>query len=182
MTSEPRWSGDYGKEINRIAILLLETWKQVDPQSSVALNDCSYLATFADMAKAIVDNQNTCAEEAEAKLAQIETPEACGSLARTNLNNVDVVLFKPFNSDFHVKDGMGVYATPVASGADLRAENERLREDLKKLYCGYVNSLENGYDRIKFLGGQCDDVVTMEKNDPVLIAARAALNPSEPRT
>ena len=101
----------------------------------------------------------------EAKLAQIEKPEACGSLARTNLNNVDVVLFKPFNSDFHVKDGMGVYTNPVASDAEI----ERLRAALE-FYADtskYPAPLTGGMGA---LWADCGEI------------ARAALNPSEPRT
>ncbi|EMG53116.1 hypothetical protein WYI_13797 [Ochrobactrum sp. CDB2] len=46
-------------EVNRIAELLLATWKQADPKSSVALHPVSYVATFADMAKAIIEDRNT---------------------------------------------------------------------------------------------------------------------------
>lgn len=44
-------------EVNRIAALLLDTWKRVDPNSGVAKHPASYVATFADMARAIVDDR-----------------------------------------------------------------------------------------------------------------------------
>ena len=46
-------------EVNRIAELLLDAWKKADPKSSVALHPTSYVATFADMAKAIIEDRNT---------------------------------------------------------------------------------------------------------------------------
>lgn len=58
---------------------------------------------------------------------------------------------------------------------DLRAEVEALREALKALIRGYVNTLEIGRDRIVMLGGQCDSVEQMKAGDPYLLAARAAL-------
>jgi hypothetical protein len=65
-------------------------------------------------------------------------------------------------------------ATPVEVDA-LRAEVGRLREALAALYRGYVNTLEVGRDRIIDLGGACDPVDVMERGDPWLRAARAAL-------
>lgn len=41
-------------EVNRIATILFDTWKRVDPNSGVAKYPVSYVATFADMARAIV--------------------------------------------------------------------------------------------------------------------------------
>lgn len=55
-------------------------------------------------------------------------------------------------------------------------EIERLREALKELVCGYVNTLEAGRDRIMEFGGQCDPVDVMEASDPYLKSARAALS------
>jgi hypothetical protein len=46
---------------------------------------------------------------------------------------------------------------------------------LRALMRGYVNTLENGRDRILFLGGECDSVEDMERRDPHLDEARAAL-------
>lgn len=57
----------------------------------------------------------------------------------------------------------------------MRAENERLRIELRALIRGYVNLMESGRDRIIDLGGQCDPVDVMEANDPWLRSARAAL-------
>src|SRR5690606_38354194 len=55
------------------------------------------------------------------------------------------------------------------------AEIERLREALRNLIRGYVNTLELGRDRIKDLGGDCDPIDLMEADDPHLRAARDAL-------
>jgi hypothetical protein len=59
--------------------------------------------------------------------------------------------------------------------AALKAENERLRAGLRALIVGYVGTLENGRERILFLGGECDSVEVMERGDPHLIRAKALL-------
>jgi hypothetical protein len=46
---------------------------------------------------------------------------------------------------------------------------------LRLLMQAYVNTLEGGRDRIKMLGGDCDDVPTMEAGDPALRHARRVL-------
>lgn len=38
--------------VNQLAIVLMKTWGEKDPDSDVAKNPCSYVATFADMARA----------------------------------------------------------------------------------------------------------------------------------
>jgi hypothetical protein len=58
------------------------------------------------------------------------------------------------------------------------ARVEGLREAqhaIKKLYRGYVNTLENGRDRIISYGGSCDPVDRMEVGDPNLREARATI-------
>jgi hypothetical protein len=42
-------------------------------------------------------------------------------------------------------------------------------------YLGYVRLLESGRDRIRDLGGECDPVDVMERNDPLLIEIREVL-------
>ena len=67
-----------------------------------------------------------------------------------------------------------------ATGAALAEATKRimvLEAALRGLYRGYINTLENGRDRIIFLGGECDPVDRMEEGDPSLIAARVALEP-----
>lgn len=44
-------------EVNRIALLLKATWERVDPNSDVAKYPASYVATFADMARAVVEDR-----------------------------------------------------------------------------------------------------------------------------
>jgi hypothetical protein len=46
---------------------------------------------------------------------------------------------------------------------------------LKHMTCSYHRALENGYDRIIFLGGDCDSVDKMEGDDPFYARARAFL-------
>lgn len=41
-------------EIDRISWLLFNTWQKVDPNSSVAKHPVSYMANFADMARAVI--------------------------------------------------------------------------------------------------------------------------------
>ena len=66
-----------------------------------------------------------------------------------------------------------------ASLVELRPENERLREALKRLMRAYVLLFENGRERIIFLGGTCDSVEYMESNDPELRVAQDALKEPE---
>lgn len=44
-------------EINRIARLLMEAWAKAEPNHGVTLYPCSYIATFVDMAKAVVEDR-----------------------------------------------------------------------------------------------------------------------------
>ena len=53
------------REVNRIANMLMATWKRVDPESGVAKAMASYVATFADMARAIVDERALPTQEVE---------------------------------------------------------------------------------------------------------------------
>jgi hypothetical protein len=55
-------------------------------------------------------------------------------------------------------------------------EVDELREALRRLYRGYVVTLENGRDRIITLGGDCDPVDRMEREDPLLHDMRALLS------
>jgi len=64
----------------------------------------------------------------------------------------------------------------AANHIEAQAERVRvLREALRQLDRAYVRLLENGRDRIRMLGGQCDALDVMEASDPNLRAARAAL-------
>jgi hypothetical protein len=55
-----------------------------------------------------------------------------------------------------------------------------LEGELRSLYRAYVSTLESGRDRIIDLGGQCDPLETMERNDPALICAKRALTKESP--
>lgn len=56
----------------------------------------------------------------------------------------------------------------IESAPDLLAQ-------LKNLHRAYVNLLEAGHDRIISLGGDCDPVERMERDDPYLRAAKAVI-------
>jgi hypothetical protein len=53
--------------------------------------------------------------------------------------------------------------------------NERTLTSLKKLVRGYVALMESARERIIFHGGTCDSVEQMERGDPYLAEAKAAI-------
>jgi hypothetical protein len=63
--------------------------------------------------------------------------------------------------------------------AEQLTREQRLEKALRDLIRAYVTTLENGRDRIVFLSGgdqsACDPVEVMERGDPYLNAAKAAL-------
>jgi len=61
------------------------------------------------------------------------------------------------------------------ANARLIAAAPELLSELVKLRRAYVNLLEAGKDRITSLGGECDPVDMMERSDPALTSARAAI-------
>ena len=64
-------------EVNRVAHLLFDTWKRVDPTSGVAKYPASYIANFADMARAIIADNHARAVES---LAVPPTPQRLPNL------------------------------------------------------------------------------------------------------
>ncbi len=44
-------------EINHIAQILIDAWAKAEPDHGVTLHPVSYVATFADMARAVVEDQ-----------------------------------------------------------------------------------------------------------------------------
>ena len=66
-------------------------------------------------------------------------------------------------------------AAPQARAEAAESENKRLRDELRALYRGYVNTLENFRDRLELIGQPCEDVPTMEAKDPHLRRTRAAI-------
>lgn len=107
----------------------------------------------------VIKERDQCEAWAD-KLAHAIGGEAIGE--HSNMNN-------PWANALEI-------ASSPAPAEDLKAANERLRAGFRKLMSGYVNTLENGMDRIRSLGGSCDDLDTMINNDPYLRDARAALN------
>jgi hypothetical protein len=87
-----------------------------------------------------------------------------------------------FDSD----GGVSSETTRMVKASDfeaLLAERDALRDELKSLIRGYGNTLDSAYDRIIFLGGQCDPVSVMIENDIHLRSARntlAALQGEQP--
>lgn len=66
-------------------------------------------------------------------------------------------------------------ASEREAGLSCFEQKVKLEGTLRTLILDYVSLLESGRDRIKMLGGDCDDVPTMEANDPALIRAKSAL-------
>ncbi|TAJ89685.1 hypothetical protein [Reyranella sp.] len=62
-----------------------------------------------------------------------------------------------------------------------KLEPTDLVDELKALSRAYVSLLELGRNRILDLGGTCDPVDVMEKGDPALVRARAAVANAESR-
>lgn len=62
----------------------------------------------------------------------------------------------------------------------LLQQRDELLAALKDMDRAYMNLLENGRDRILFLGGDCDDIPVMEAGDPYLRQARAAIAKVKP--
>jgi len=56
---------------------------------------------------------------------------------------------------------------------------ERMREALRRLIAAYETTVEKGHERITELGGDCDPVERMLRDDPYLNAARVALANTE---
>lgn len=64
-----------------------------------------------------------------------------------------------------------LYAVPSLAPEDLKLKETALSDLIR----AYVRLLETGCDRIIESGGDCDSVEVMERNDPYLRQARAAL-------
>lgn len=47
------------EEIDRIAKLLMDAWARAEPNHGVTRHPASYVATFADMARAVVEDRYT---------------------------------------------------------------------------------------------------------------------------
>jgi hypothetical protein len=58
---------------------------------------------------------------------------------------------------------------------DLLKQRDELLAALEKMNRAYVGLMENGRDRIIMLGGDCDQVDVMERNDPNLCEIRATI-------
>lgn len=58
----------------------------------------------------------------------------------------------------------------------LKADKLALSAALRRLMRDYVSLLESGRERIVARGGSCDSVETMERDDPFLKLANAALS------
>lgn len=66
-------------------------------------------------------------------------------------------------------------AYAAAEVAKEREKSDAMRAALINLRRAYVRLMENGRDRIRMLGGECDPVDKMEQADPALRDAAAAI-------
>src|SRR5690606_37447440 len=57
-------------EINRIARMLMDAWAKAEPSHAVTLHHVSYIATFVDMARAVVADRGAERDALQAKLAE----------------------------------------------------------------------------------------------------------------
>ena len=75
--------------------------------------------------------------------------------------------------------GKNLFSVPsmeeAHANARLIAAAPDMLDELKNLRRAYVNLLESGRDRIVFLGGQCDPILTMVENDPHLKSSEAVI-------
>lgn len=69
-------------------------------------------------------------------------------------------------------EGAGLIGSMEKRIAELEQQRNELIIELQGLYRGYINTLEYGRDRIISLGGKCDQLEIMERDDPRLISAR----------
>ena len=81
-----------------------------------------------------------------------------------------------FEAACNLGSGTRALAHMLIHSMKLERERDELREALRRLYRGYVVTLENGRDRIITLGGDCDPVDRMEREDPLLHDMRALLS------
>lgn len=58
---------------------------------------------------------------------------------------------------------------------EMKKQRDELLAALEKMNRAYVGLMENGRDRIIMLGGDCDQVDVMERNDPNLCEIRATI-------
>lgn len=74
-------------------------------------------------------------------------------------------------------DGSGLANTSKQAAGEAVLAHEPMvpRKDMQRLYNAYVRLLESGRDRIRDLGGECDGVDVMERNDLDLRHARDVL-------
>jgi hypothetical protein len=115
------------------------------------------------------------AERAEALLAERATGEAvaweCTEHYADRPSQTMILAYEPKPLPHPGRSTIRpLYASPPPH------PDEALVKALRRLYRGYVNSLESGRDRILFLGGDCDPVDVMERGDPHLREARAILS------
>ena len=71
----------------------------------------------------------------------------------------------------HGDDGKWAYNEIVS----LRKQRDELLAGLEKMNRSYVILMESARDRICDLGGECDGIEVMERNDPYLRESRAVI-------
>jgi len=78
------------------------------------------------------------------------------------------------NTPCLVPDDSG-YAVKFEDYALLKKQRDDLLAAMEKMNRAYVILMESARDRICDLGGECDGIEVMERNDPCLRESRAAI-------
>lgn len=117
---------------------------------------------------AIAESEEWCSVQVDVRANRLAARKVAGYLKEVEPKTIVSML-----------DHIDAQAAEIAEARGqiehLDRQNNALRDALGDLIRGYVNMMENGRDRIVFLGGDCDSVDAMEASDPWLKAARAAL-------
>lgn len=83
-------------------------------------------------------------------------------------------IYREIYGNVRCTDSDFLFAKAIAEKAREVMRDELLTA-LEKMNRAYINLMENGRDRIVMLGGDCDPLDVMERNDPHLYESRATI-------
>lgn len=105
------------------------------------------------------------------------TKAECGESFETCCKVETPLYLHPPTSDGFSAGDMADQGAKAFAARD--GEVQELRELLRKMTTNYARALEAGFDRITFLGGDCDSVEKMLEDNPDYAKAIAALSASK---